>query len=326
MDLPLKLKWLGDETENICEFLSPYQPLILISPVPHLSRKLDGLHLLPGAISQVWDLRVKSIARPVINQEELEKFTFEHFALCSGEDGYSAIFEFYFKVYLKSIALDYLLGVPFYIYIENLHQRLLNRELVVFTRVIFDGEVVGGCLLNRVSLGEEQEYRDSLNSSSTGVDPNVEVKIVVLDIFAIDQRFAERGLTQLLLYQTAQWAQHNGYAALATAPMPAVHIDSGRDNMELMFGGEASLVRHQRPGALLYCDLARCCYLQHDFFYFTDEQPMPCLYYVANVLPDASKAIRLLNSIKGINKRVYTRHLNVQRVVAAAGLDCVLLA
>lgn len=325
MDIPLKLKWLGDETENICEFLSPYQPLILISPVPHLRRKLDGLLSLPGAISQIWDLRLRSITRPVINQEELKKFTFEHFALPSGPEAYSAIFEFYFKVYLNSIALDYLLGVPFYMFIENLHQRLLNRELIVFTCVSFDGEVVGGCLLNRVSSGEEQNYRDSLNSTSTDVAPNIEMNIAVLDMFAIDQRFADQGLTQLLLYQTAQWAQQNCFAALATAPMTALQVNSRRDNMDLVFGGEASLVLHKRPDALLYCDLARCSYLPYDFFYFTNEEPTPCLSYVANVVTEKSKAISMLNSITGIKKQVYTRHLNMQRIISAAGLDCVLL-
>jgi hypothetical protein len=286
---------------------------------------LDGLLSLPGAISQIWDLRSRSISLPVIDQEELEKFTFEHFAFSSGPEFYAAIFEFYFKVYLKSIALDYLFGVPFYIFIENLHQRLLNQKFIVFTRVAFDGEVVGGCLLNSVSPGEEQNYRDSLNSSSKDVDPNVEVKIAILDMFAIDQRFADQGLTQLLFYQTAQWARHNGFAALATGLMNALHVDSVRVNMDLVFAGESSLVRHKRPDALLYCDLARSCYLPHDLFYFTNEQPTPCLVYVANIVAEKSKIMRRLNSITGIKKQVYTRHLNIQRFVSAADIDCVLL-
>jgi hypothetical protein len=326
MQLPLKLKWLGGQTEEICALLARHHPLILVSPAPRLPSTRAGVIPLPGTVSTAWDLRSPRMAKTLAGVGPVpgKGVGFEAMETASGARVQEAVHEFYFKIYLKSTALRRLHGVPFYLNIEGLHQRLLKREYEVFIRATLDREVVAGCLLRRASAGQAEDYRELLTGRGGEDYAGGERDVLVFDMLAIDERFGGE-LSQLTFAQAATWARSNGYTLLSTTPTSALVVSSDTLEPAWTFGGESVPVLHRRAGALLYCDLARCSHLPRDFFYIADEQPSPCLYYVANLSGGEPRAVRLLNSVTGIRKHVYTRRPQLWEAALGAGVDCTLL-
>lgn len=327
MEHPLRLKWLGEQTEEICSLLGLYHPLILVSPTPRPRSTEAGLISLPTAFSRAWDVRPQETGRglPEVDSGAGQGVQFEHLEAAGGARVSAAVHECYFKVYLKSIAVRGLRGVPSYVYIEELNQRLLSREFAVFIRATLGGEVVAGCLLRRASAGQTEDYAGLLDGPRAGDETDGAADVLFFDMMAFDGRFADGELARLTFSHAASWAQRNGYALLSTSPMPAIGVVSDTFDAAWAFGGAALPVLHRRGGALLYCDLTRCCYLPQDVYYFADEQPTPCLYYFANVSGEQSQAVSMLNSITGVRKHVYTRQPRLRQAVSQAGVDCTLL-
>lgn len=327
MELPLRLKWLGGETEPVCALLGRYHPLILISPAPRTPKTSAGLLALPAAFSSMWNLRSPEAARrgAELDAGAGRKFEFEELEPAGGTWSDAAVHEFYFKVYLKSVALRPLLGVPVCLYVEDLNRRLLDGDFVVFIRATAGGEVVAGCLLRR-PRSREADGDVSLPGGLRLRDENIaEEGVLFFDLLAADPRFQDDGLARLMLARAAGWARRAGYGWLSTPPRSPVSVNSDGYDATWTFGAEGRPVFYGADGALLYCDLTRCSYLPRDIYYYADEPPGPCLYYVANACGERSQAVDMLNSVAGVRKRVYTRRPQLQRAIAEAGIECTLL-
>ncbi len=212
-------------------------------------------------------------------------------------------------------------GTTPYTYIERLHQELLHRKFVAFSRVLLAGEVVAGCLLKRPPIQRQLEYKDFLGDSTGEEDEGV----LNLDLLCSDGRLGDAGLEQLVIAHAAEWAREAGYSLLAAGPASALTILTDKVDLNWTLASKAVPILHNRISSILYCDLARCSYLPYDFYYYCYEGDRACLHYIVNVMPDSSPVVRFLNSTTGIDKRVYTRHGLVQDMVSESGIDCALI-
>lgn len=320
MKLPLKLKWLGAETGEVCASLAPYQPLIHVYRAPRLRELTHGLTALPYSVTRVIDLH-DAAARADGGPEEDGGTAFEVSRLEYTSRELSSVYEFYFEVYSKSTALGYLRGQALYTYAEWLHRDLLGQRFVAFARAFVGREVAAGCLLKRFSPASAYDGQGPPDEDGALDEENT----VGVALCAAHPRFAGPALYTSLLARVAGWAGREGYSFLAAAAEPGLVVDGGRDDAAWLFDSATTPVLHRGVGALLYCDLSRCSYLPHDFYFYSCDSAEPCLHYVANVLPDASRAVPFLSSLKGIRKLAHTRHAETRGELSQAGFDCELL-
>jgi hypothetical protein len=324
MKFPLKLKWLGQETERICALLATYQPLILVSPVLKTEKALHDLKPLPYRVSKLLNLcesNNDALFNACFEPKANNRVAVEIIKLEYTEKELALIYEFYFQVYLKNISLGYLRGHTSYTYIEWLHQELLDRQFIAFVRMIFMGQVIGGCLLRRLSPAALSEH-NALPETTLHL---TEWDIVEIALFSGNAQFKDLELERLLLSHVAQWSRQEDYSFLSVTMEPGLIVDSDKENARWLDGVRLKPVLHDRLTSFLYCDLHRCSYLARDFHYYSYEEGEPCLHYIANVLPDFSQSLSFMNSLSGIKKIAYTRQLEMHTLLSNAGVECQLL-
>lgn len=321
MNLPFKLKWLGPETEDACASLAPYQPLIHVQRAPAHCEPIRDLTALPYSVTRVIDLSDAPRADDDRAPENGRGPTFEVSRLEYTSRELSSVYEFYFEVYSKSTALAYLRGQALYTYVEWLHQDLLAQRFVAFARAFADRKVVAGCLLKRFSASGAYDGEGPPEEDSALREENT----VGVALCAAHPQHASPELYTSLLARAGEWARREGYSFLAAASEPGLVVDGGRENAAWLFGSKTKPFLHRGVGALLYCDLGRCSYLPRDFYFYSCEGTEPCLHYVANVSPGASRAVPFLSSLKGIRKLAHTRRGETRGVLSKAGFDCELL-
>jgi hypothetical protein len=310
MDIPLKLKWLGKETAELCKLLAPFHPLILISSAPHL-RNSDlpaGLVRLPNKICRVLDLRYRDFA--YASDDDL---AFDVLELSDNAQNFSALYEFYCEVYLRNSALKHVRRISDYRYLEPFHSNLLERRFIALIRGVYEDRTVAGLLLRHSTAVELDAYRARLGASVG------EAEVAIVDVLSLDEGSKHwRSLVQ----RASEWAREAGYSFLSSLPTSALITNENEFEDDWTLENETTTVGQEANSALLYCDLRRCSYFSNDIYYYSLSGNEVSLHYVANVSPHHSGIVRLLNSTIGIEKKVYTRHASVREALSAAGIEC----
>jgi hypothetical protein len=312
MEIPLKLKWLGKETGELCNLIAPFHPLILISPVPYLqsSEVPPGLLQLPRKIFQVWDLR---------NQENgsTDDLALESLDMNYDSKNFAALYEFYFEVYLKNVALGEVWGTTEYHSIETFHRALLEQQFVALLHLHRDSQPVASLLLRNASTVELNACRDAL-AGSVSIQ---QTDIAVIDVVCNRTQRHGASTTHSIARRAAGWAKDAGYSFLAF-PANSLHTGASENDADWSVA-DFEMLTVSQPGtsALLYCDLSRCSYFSKDVYYYSLDEQRLSLNYVANVQPTRSRIGWLLNS-KQVEKKIYTRHGNVRAALSDAGINC----
>jgi len=326
MQLPLKIKWCGGETEEILLMLAAWHPLILIGSVPPLPEVPHGLALLPARVSRVWDLvdgeAISSVFGADGGAPPEGEFEFRCVDLSHAGGDASMLYDFYFKIYLPSTALGVKYTFSPYVYVEPLHDRLLRRRFAAFVGTFQRGELVGGCLLKRASPGRRTPRAERSNAP----DACGEAGHVVLDLLAVGAQFEGTSLRRSLFERAAEWARSSGYSFLVTNPAQPLHKFSDGVDATWLEGSRTRPVYEDGPPSLLYCDPERCAHLGEDFYYFCLAGGAPALHYFANTAPGHTRAVPFLNSVEGVERRAYTRHARVRRAIEDAGIACTLVS
>jgi len=328
MEIPLKLKWLGRETGEIYSLIAPFHPLILIDPAPQLrnSEIPPGLIALPRRVYKVWDLRKTektNSGRPTISEIDLAAdLKFDVLKWRSDAPGLSAVYQFYFDLYLKSSALENLPRTAAYQYLERLHSTLLERNFIAMIRVLRGEQALGGLLLRHPSAIELACYQQRLQTFKTITRKDV----AIIDLVEADAQLDPVRLKRALVRRAAQWVQAAGYSFLSSAAATYPVLSKNECDEDWTLSGEATPVWNEDTTALLYCDFSRCCYLSKDVHYYSANGKRPCLHYIVNIDPTRSWAMRLLNTLVHIEKRVYTRQPRFHELLSAAGIECEFLA
>ena len=299
MEIPLKLKWLGKETGELCELLSPFHPVILVSPAPGTPDLPAGFIRLPHKACRVLDLRRVA----ALDHDDL---TFDVIELDQPRS-FSTIYDFYFDVYLRNCPLHH---APNY-YLEQFYSSLLRGKFIALIRGIDRDRAVAGVLLRHPTAVELDAYRARLGS---GIG-----EVAIVDVLSTGAR-SER--LKSLVQRAVEWARDAGYNFLSTLPGSALIADENEINDDWILDSENITVWQEEQAALLYCDLRRCSYLSNDIYFYAFSGDEMSLNYVANVLPRESDILRRLNSTRDLNKRVYTRHAPVRAALSAAGIEC----
>jgi len=316
MEIPLKLKWLGKETGELCYLLAPFHPLIYISPAPHL-RTGDlpaGFVCLPHTMCRVLDLRctdfVSASGPPSRND-----LAFDVLELNDEAQSFTAVYEFYFELYLKNSSLKHARRTSNYCYLEPFHSNLLERKFIALIRCRYEDGTGADLLLRQPTAVELDTYRALLRTCAS---------IGEADVAIVDVLSANGGSRQLmsLVQRASEWARAAGYSFLSSLPTSALVIGENENEDDWTLESETISVWSEGNTALLYCDLRRCSYLSSDIYYYSLSGSEMCLHYVANVVPRRSGILRLLNSTIDMEKRVYTRHATVRAAISAAGVEC----
>jgi hypothetical protein len=318
MSLPLKLNWMGGETKEICELLKPFHPLIIVTPA--LSAESPPFEFaLPGSISRVWDLRSSKTIDSLGNEatEVAGKFHFEITDLQSNTAEKRGLDDFYTNLYLNNTALLHLENMTEYNYAEKFHRDILSQKFFALARVTKDGETVAGCLLRYPTVKEKLGYQERFGNSSADESESV----LMLDALCCDARFNQAGLIWLTISQTARWAQSIGYSYLSTIPASPVTVIRSADKMFWNAATETVPVLHSTKMSWLYCDLNRCSYLEPDIYFYCYENGVPCFNYVANRMVEPLRLASLLNSVIGVNKKVYTRHVHFREIISDKNIE-----
>lgn len=311
MKIPLKLKWLGKETGELCDLLSPFHPMILVSPAPHL-RTPDlpaGFVCLPHRICRVVDLRRTDFVS-VYDRGDLP---FDVFELRDQPQSFSTIYEFYFEVYLRNSTLQHAPNVSSYHYFETFYSILLERRFIALIRGSFKDGTVAALLLRQPTAVELNAYRARLGPGTSTKE------VAIVDVLSVD---AGSKNLKSLVQRAVEWARDAGYNFLSSLPANALVTDGNESHDDWILENENVTVWQEEKTALLYCDLRRCSYLPKDIYFYSFSGTEVLLHYVANVLPRNSGVLRLLNSTVDLNKRVYTRHAPVRAALSAAGIEC----
>ena len=317
-----KIKWLGSETAEICKLLAKYQPLIYVSPAPELCETPPGMVLLPGAVSLRWDLRTTNQikwGREVSGQQEIG-FKYETVNPIENPHSLAAIYEFYFKIYIKHTAFGFLPGTTIYNDIEMLHKSILAQRFISFTRAFIDGELVGGCLVShRVPTRSGYETPPDIASAAE------EIKVAAIDLICSDVKFKSANLTGRILSEAAGHARRSGIDYLQTQLFSPLTIVGCAQDLYWILARHSEAIASDGFRSLLYCDLVRCSYFSQDLFFYRYDGRSLSLHYIANTSPDASPLVALMDSAGDIEKKVYTRHAWAQGVASDRGIECVLL-
>lgn len=313
MEIPLKLKWLGKETRELCDLLSPFHPMILVSPAPQL-RTSDlpaGFIRLPHRVCRVWDLRRGDFASDPDASSQAD-VAVEVIELHDLAQSFAAINEFYFEGYLRNSALHHAPRVSNDYNLQSFYSNLYERRFIALVRAVRDNRTVGGLLLRHPKAIELNAYRARLRSSS----------IAIIDVLSPDPRSK---YLKLLVRRACEWARDAGYHSLSSLPNSAVVIAENKVDDDSTLASENITVWQEEKAGLLYCDLRRCSYLSNDVYFYSFCGDEVYLNYVANVLPAYSRIVRLLKSTTDLKKRVYTRHAPVRSTLDAAGIECAFL-
>jgi hypothetical protein len=315
MQIPLKLKWLGKETAEICRSITPFHPLILISPAPQLSDRdvPENFVRLPHSICRLFDLNAQRSVREEhdvyrsASQTDLRSSgapcAFDVIEFKDDAQNFAALYEFYFEVFLKNSAVKGAHDAPDYQYIEQFHSALLEHNFIALVRAFRDSQIVAGLLLRRPTAPER-----FLNSIGVG-------KVAIVDVLSINS--TRSTLANELVSRGAQWAREADYSFLSATPCSALVTTEHDWTIETA----SMLSWPEQPAALLYCDLHRCSYLSNDIYFYSISDNEVALHYVAN-RGSGSETIRLLSSTPHIKKTIYTRHPEVSAALFAAGFHC----
>lgn len=311
MKIPLKLKWLGKETGELCDLLSPFHPIILVSPAPHLrTPDLPARFVcLPHRICRVLDLRRTDF----VSVSDRGDLHFDVFELHDQPQSFSAIYEFYFEVYLRNSTLQHVPNVSSYSYFETFYSILLERRFIALIRGSFEDGTVVALLLKEPTAVELNAYRACLGPGTSTKE------VAIVDVLSVD---AGSKNLKSLVQRAAEWARDAGYNFLSSIPTNALVTDGKESHDDWILESENVTVWQEEKAALLYCDLRRCSYFANDIYFYSLSGNELSLHYVANVLPRNSGVLRLLNSTVDLNKRVYTRHAPVRAALSAAGIEC----
>lgn len=323
MEIPLRLKWLGHETGEIWGLIAPFHPLILMSPVPHMPvpEIPRGLVALPRKIYKVWDLyetEKKNREASMSCEGAPSGLAFEVLELKYDAQSFSAIYQFYFEVYLRSSALEDLPRTLAYRYLHQLQSALLERKFIALISLSRGIEKLGGLLLRHPSAAELAGYQQRLKTAAA----IARTDLAIIDLICIDARLAQIKLKRTLVRRAAQWMQEAGYSFLSSAPVTNLVVSENECDEDWILKPEVIPVWQENNSALLYCDLRRCSYLSQDVHYYSHDEKGSCLHYIANVEPARSLVVRLLSSLVHIEKRVYTRHARIHEVLSTAGIEC----
>jgi hypothetical protein len=314
MPVPLRLKWLGRETEEVCSLIAPFHPLILVSPVPR-DHRLDfclGLIPLPLKICRVFELREKQAVPPATGSEDL---VFEALELADKPESAAALYQFYFDVYLRNSALKQDRKTSDYRYLEPFHLALLEHRFIVLIRALRSGRTVAGLLLRRPTSVELKSYRENLHCSRS----IEETDLAIVDVLSTGA--SSGNMMRALVQHAAQWARESGNSFLSSLPVAALFTAEHENEEDCAVENEAITVWQNGASALLYCDISRCSYFETDVYYYSLCGKDLSLNYVANVLPQQS-VIRLLKSTPHVKKKVYTRHPKMRAALLDAGIEC----
>jgi hypothetical protein len=315
MPIPLRLKWLGRETAEVCSLIAPFHPLILISPVPR-DHRLDfcsGLIPLPLKICRVFDLREKQAVTPSTGTGDL---VFEVLELADKPESAAALYQFHFDVYLQNSALKQDRKTSDYCYLEPFHLAVLEHRFIVLTRALRNGRTVAGLLLRRPTAVELKSYREGLHCSRS----IEETDLAIVDVVSTDA--SSGSMLRVLAQHAARWARESGYSFLSSLPVAALITAEHENEEDYTVENEAIIVWQDEASALLYCDIRRCSYFATDIYYYSLCGKELSLNYVANVPPQQSGIVRLLKSTTHVEKKVYTRHPKVRDALLDAGIEC----
>ena len=308
MEIPLKLKWLGKETNELCDLLSPFHPVILVSPAPHLSTEdlPAGFIRLPHKICRVLDLRRSDF----VSTFDRDDLTVDVIELNDGPRNFSTIYEFYFEVYLRNSALQQAPSVSNYYYLEPFYSNLLDRRFIALVHGVYEDRMVAGLLLRHPTAVELDAYRARLSPDAS---------IAIVDVLSTG---AGSKHVKPLVRRASEWARDAGYSFLSSRPANALVTDGNDKHDDWILESENITVWQEDTNALLYCDLRRCSYFSNDIYFYSFSGDELSLHYVANVLPRYSGILRLLSSTNDLDKRIYTRHAPVRAALSAAGIEC----
>jgi hypothetical protein len=210
MEIPLKLKWLGKETGELCHLLAPFHPLILISSAPHLPDPdlPIGFVRLPHKVSRVFDLRCRDIVSVSGLSSEAD-LDFDVIELNGDARSFAALYEFYFEVYLRNSALKHVRRTSDYRYLEPFHSNLLERKFIALIRGLYEDRTAAGLLLRHPTAVELDVYRARLNAS-----------VGEGDVAIVDVLTSGEASTQLrsLVHRGSEWARDAGYSFLSSLP------------------------------------------------------------------------------------------------------------
>ena|SRR5215212_9426318 len=308
MEIPLKLKWLGKETGELCDLLAPFHPVILVSSAPHLrTRDLPaGFIRLPHKICRVLNLRRSDF----VSTFDRDDLTFDVMELQDRPRNFSPIYEFYFEVYLRNSALQNAPSVSNYYYLEPFYSNLLEGRFIVLIRCVYENRMVAGLLLRHPTAVELDAYRARLSPGAS---------IAIVDVLSTG---AGSKHVKPLVRRASDWARDAGYSFLSSLPANPIVTDGNEIQDDWILENENITVWQEQTNALLYCDLRRCLYFSNDIYFYSFSGDELSLHYVANVLPCHSGILRLLNSTSDLDKRIYTRHAPVRAALSAAGIEC----
>jgi len=318
MKVPLKLKWLGKETGELCNLIAPFHPLILISPAPQVgdSGLPSGMVRLPHKICRVLDLQVGDL----VSASELtaaNDLAFDALDVSNDAQSFSAIYDFYFEVYLKNSALKHHRRTSDYRYLEPFHSNLLERRFIALIRGLNRDQTVAGLLLRHPTAVELESYSKRLKpGASIG-----ETDIAIVDVLSVDERSRH---ARSLVQHAAEWARNAGYSFLSSLPTSALITNETEIENDWTLQSKSITVWQEDKSALLHWDLRRCLYLSHDVYYYSlsNDNDEVSLHYIANVSPRHSRLLRLLSSTIDIEKKVYTRQTSVCAALSTAGIEC----
>ena len=313
LQIPFRLKWLGSETAEVCRLISSYQPLIYISPVPALSPVPEGMVRLPGAVFSRWDLRVEHPLKDAAGraaQHRERDIVFDTTDRFEESRAYASIYDLYFKVYVKQTAFGLLAGTTSYSDVEALHRKLLERRVALMTRAFSNSELVGGCLIAGLHDGA---------GDAAGCEG--EASVAAIDLLCGDVRLRGAGLIARILAEAARQARRLGFTCLQTNAQAPLAVSSANQDFGWLPAGEAATIAASNTSALLYCDLNRCSYLARDIYFYEGHGGTLSVTYVANEIPGAASALAFLNSIAGLDMRVYTRKERVHRRLSEMNVE-----
>jgi hypothetical protein len=312
--VPFRLNWMGEETSAICRLVTPFHPLVLVSPVPRLHAALPGSMLLPESVSLAWSVDARQEPREELGASELR---FDVLEFDDGDGPDSASYDFYFNVYLKQTAISDLDGTVQYSYVESLHRQILDGRFVTLARVLRGEETIAGCLLRNPTESEGIGYAEELGIELT----EGRESIAIIDSFCWSREFDEGRVDRFIAPWIAAWARERGYRFLATAAGPPLNVASETIDGSWISEYRTVPVFHKIRSSLLYCDFMRCSYLKEDVYFYSCGEGSSTLHYIANGFPDTPKVLSFLASLTGTQKRVYARRDHTARELAEGGVQ-----
>jgi hypothetical protein len=261
----------------------------------------------------VFDLREKQTIAPATGTDDL---VFEALELTDKPESAAALYQFYFDVYLQNSVLKQDRKTSDYRYLEPFHLALLEHRFIVLIRALRSGRTIAGLLLRCPTAVELKSYRERLHCSRS----IEETDVAIVDVLSTGA--SPRNMVRALVQHAAQWARESGYSFLSSLPVAALFTTEHETEEDYTVENEAITVWQDGASVLLYCDISRCSYFATDIYYYSLCGKGLSLSYVANVPPQQSVIVRLLESTPHLETNVYTRHPKVRTALLDAGIEC----